>query len=101
MFALLLLVGCASPQRSEQAVVATVGSRSVDSFRFIGPATTMQQVFEAVGREDRDVGSGIYIYDYRLSDGSHIWIGSADGSHILYVKHGVTSLDGSESLYPK
>ena len=46
------------------------------------------------------VGSGLYIYDYQLSDGTHIWIGSADTVHILYVRHG-TSTDDSELLYSK
>jgi len=99
IFALLLLVGCASPQHSEQ-VVASSASRSIDSFRFIGPTTTMQQVFAAVGREDRDLGSGLAIYEYRLEDGSYIWIGTTSMSHIVYVRHGKT-LDDSVVLYPK
>jgi hypothetical protein len=36
---------------------------------------------------DREIGSGIYIYAYCLSDGSDVLIGSTDGSHILYVRH--------------
>jgi hypothetical protein len=75
-------------------------SRSVEMFRFIGPTTTVQQVFAKVGPADRDIGSGIYIYDYRLSDGSHIWIGTADDSNIMYALHGTNSLDDSIPLIP-
>ena len=60
----------------------------------------MQQVFAAVGHEDRDIGSGLYIFEYRLSDGSYVWIGWAAPDHVTYVKHG-TTLHDSELLYPK
>src|SRR5262249_6329067 len=82
----LLFVGCTAPRRSDAPVPAVAKSRSIESFRFIGPTTTMPQVLASVGSPDRDVGSGIYIYEYRLSDGSRIWIGSADNSHIMYVR---------------
>lgn len=79
---------------------AVTGSRTVNSFQFIGPTTTIQDLYAAVGREDRDFGSGLTIYEYRLSDGSYVWIGSTSRSHIIYVRHGKT-LDQSELLYPK
>jgi hypothetical protein len=88
----LLLAGCTSSHRDGTSTVATSAversSRTVDSFHFIGAATTLQDVTARLGAPDRDVGSGIYIYAYRLSDGSDVLIGSADGSHILYVRHG-------------
>jgi hypothetical protein len=59
----------------------------------------MQQVIAKLGKPDRDVGSGIYIFVYQLSDDSCIWIGSADNSRIMYVRHGTKSIDGSEILY--
>jgi len=52
----------------------------------------MQQVNTKLGAPDRDVGSGLYVYLYRLRDGSDVLIGSADGSHILYVRHGTDVL---------
>jgi hypothetical protein len=89
------------PNRSKvNETPSSVGRRSIDSFRFIGPDTTMKQVFAAVGHEDRDIGSGISIYEYRLSDDSFVWIGSTSQSHIIYVRHG-KNLDDSEILYPK
>jgi hypothetical protein len=85
-----MLAGCAHPPRSDAPTtsVSAPSSRTVESFRFIGAATTLQDVTARFGAPDRDVGSGIYIYAYRLTDGSDVLVGSADGSHILYVRHG-------------
>jgi hypothetical protein len=92
----VLLVGCATPRHSDApapiAPTAPQASRSIESFRFIRPETTMQQVTAKVGAPDRDVGSGLYVYAYRLSDGTNVLIGSADGLHILYVRHGTEVL---------
>jgi hypothetical protein len=87
-----MLTGCAHSHRSE-APAPTVAagapsSRTVESFRFIDAATTLHDVTARVGAPDRDIGSGIYIYAYRLADGSDVLVGSADNSHILYVRHG-------------
>jgi hypothetical protein len=85
-----LLAGCTPPPRSDTRVNSTSAPspRTVESFRFIGATTTLQDVAARFGPPDRDVGSGIYIYAYRLTDGSDVLVGSADGSHILYAKHG-------------
>ena len=96
IFIPVLLVGCAQPRRSEaptpNARTTTQASRSIESFRFIGSETTMQQLTAKLGDPDRDIGSGLYVYAYRLSDGSDVLIGSADGSRILYVRHGTKVL---------
>ncbi|MBA4150636.1 MAG: hypothetical protein H0X66_21190 [Verrucomicrobia bacterium] len=96
IFISVLLVGCAVPPRSDApaqiAPTTAQASRSIESFRFIGPETTLQEVTTKLGAPDRDVGSGLYVYAYRLSDGTDVWIGSADGSHILYVRHGTEVL---------
>ena len=88
----LILAGCTSSHQSGTAAAPISGSKSsaqtVESFRFIGPATTVQDVTARLGAPDRDVGSGLYVYAYRLADGSDVLIGSGDGSHILYVRHG-------------
>jgi hypothetical protein len=85
------LLGCTALRHSNlPASIAPIAARSswsIESFRFIGPETTIQQVIRALGMPDREIGSGIYIYAYRLSDGSGVLIGSTDGSRILYVRH--------------
>lgn len=68
---------------------------SLDSFRFIGAQTTMQEVTARLGKPDRDTGSGLHVYMYRLSDGTAVLIGSSDGSAIMYVRH------GGEVLFPR
>ncbi len=92
-----LLAGCtvnrdsnAPPPVVSAATPKTSGS--IDSFRFIGPHTTMQEVTAKLGKPDRDIGSGLYVYAYRLNDGTDVLIGSGDGSGILYVRHGTEVL---------
>lgn len=93
---LLLLAGCTSSYRTTSSTVVTVAaepsSLTVDSFKFIGLTTTLQDVTAKLGPPNRDIGSGIYIYMYYLSDGSIVWIGSVDGSRILYVRYGQDNL---------
>jgi len=52
----------------------------------------MHEVIAKLGKPDRDVGSGLYVYAYRLNDGTDVLIGSSDGSGILYVRHGTEVL---------
>ena len=88
----MLLASCTSSlhflPKTHPVSAARLSARTVDSFRFIGPATRVRDVTAKLGSPDRDVGSGIFIYTYRLTDGSEVVIGSADGSRLLYVKHG-------------
>lgn len=42
-------------------------------------------IIETFGEPDNDVGSGIHIYVYTLSDSTEIWIGYTD--YILYARH--------------
>jgi hypothetical protein len=70
-------------------------SRSIEQFRFTTKGTTMAQVIQSLGEPDRDIGSGIHIFVYGLSDGSEVWIGTPDASEIWYVRH------GTETLYEK
>jgi hypothetical protein len=61
----------------------------------------VQDVIARLGAPDRDVGSGIYILEYRLRDGSHVWIGSPNNSQIIYVRHGAASIGEGEVLYER
>jgi hypothetical protein len=87
----LLLCGCTTPRHpnsSTPALTPAQTSRSVEAFRFIGATTTIQEVATRLGPPDRETGSGIMIYVYRIGDGSEVWIGATSNSHILYVRHG-------------
>ncbi len=87
------------PVSMPAAASSQSASRSVESFRFIGPVTTMQQVIDRVGPPDQDIGSGLEIGEYRLNDGTYVWIGSGAG-RIMYVRHGA-ALSDSKLLYPE
>jgi hypothetical protein len=71
---------------------------TVDDFRKLRADMTLEQVYKQVGQPARDVGSGIYILEYVLSDQSVVFVGSA-GQNILYVRH--ADLQNGEELLPK
>ena len=100
IFLALVLAGCSQPSRptAPRSSATTNGTHSLDEFRFDWPAM-VQDVVAKVGAPDRDIGSGIYILEYRLRDASCVWIGSADNTNILYVRHGTTSIRDGEVLY--
>jgi hypothetical protein len=102
-FAILLsvsLAGCGSrDDAAPRATVATTGNATaapatrqtradltLNDFRKLRPEMTLDQVYAQVGKPVRDVGSGIYILEYVLSDGSTVFVGSG-GQNILYVRH--------------
>jgi len=59
---------------------------SVDDFKkILAESHDLNTIFTQVGGPHDDIGSGIHIFVYDLSDSSQIWIGYAD--HILYVRH--------------
>jgi hypothetical protein len=45
------------------------------------------EMISLFGNPDRDVGSGIYIFEYKLEDGTRILFGFTDLYNILYVLH--------------
>jgi len=47
-----------------------------------------------LGKPDADVGSGLHIYVFGLSDGSKIAVATADGQSVFYVDH------NQKRLYP-
>ncbi len=46
---------------------------------------TFNSIVATFGEPSNDIGSGIHIYVYKLSDSTEIWIGYAD--KILYARH--------------
>jgi hypothetical protein len=91
VFMPLLLIGCGRPHGQDaptNSVAVVSPARTVETFRFIGPTTTVAEVNARLGQPERDAGSGMFIFAYRLTDGSEVLVGSPDGSRILYVRHG-------------
>ena len=85
---LLLAVGCS---KTEPATTS-FAPRSVEAFKQIGASTSFRDVERRFGPPDSDIGSGLFIYVYRLPDGSDVKIGASDPNKILYVRHGTNSL---------
>ncbi len=101
----LLLTGCtdprapsAPPEPRESAPVC--GLRSLASVDLDWKSASLESVFARLGEPDREVGSGIYIYEYHLEDGSSLLIGSADHKSILYVRRVRGTNGDDEILYP-
>jgi len=69
---------------------------TIDPFRKITSKMTMQDVVQICGLPDGDNGSGFYVFEYKLSDGSKVAIGTGDLSRLSYVTHGNEQLIGNQ-----
>jgi hypothetical protein len=63
----------------------TPTARSIEQFRQIKRGMSMAQLKAICGEPDADIGSGLNIYIYNLSDGSSVIIGG--GSTIFYINY--------------
>jgi isopenicillin-N N-acyltransferase like protein len=61
-------------------------ARRLDAFKRIKASMSMEDVVRLCGVPDQDVGSGIYVFIYKLDDGSTVRIGTADLKKLLYVQ---------------
>ena len=111
------LVGCVSAQKQTvvvdqpqqrwgvdqpQQIAAELGvsefpvtTRTIDSFRKITSDMTMKDVVALCGLPDSDIGSGLSVFKYKLTDGSVVLIGTGDRKHLIYVTHGDEQLLGN------
>ena len=48
---------------------------------------SMNEVVQKCGRPDEEVGSGLYVFAYRLSDGSMVAISTSSLTRIDYVNY--------------
>ena len=62
--------------------------RTLDHFKAkLGKTLTPAKAEELFGKPDRDIGSGLMIYEYTLDDGTKILLGFPGPEKILYAKH--------------
>jgi hypothetical protein len=61
--------------------------RSVDAFKAVKKGSTFADVTAWVGEPDKDIGSGIHIFEYKLPDGSRVVVGTPDLKDVKYVRH--------------
>ncbi|MCX6880576.1 MAG: hypothetical protein NTW21_43240 [Verrucomicrobia bacterium] len=48
---------------------------------------TIAKLSDILDTPDMDIGSGIHIFGYRLSDGSGITVGTPDQNKVMYIEH--------------
>ena len=86
MLTFCLTIECLS---TEQALAQRIPptARTIEVFHRIKPQMSMKQVIDICGVPDEDIGSGIHIYVYKLSDGSLVRIGTPDKKRLIYVAH--------------
>ncbi len=71
--------------------------RQKSDFDFLKKGMSYKEIVERVGEADRDVGSGLYVYEYALADGSRIYLSFASITSLLSAN--IKYPDGrSESL---
>jgi arylformamidase len=73
--------------------------RTLDHFKAKLDKTFTPAKAEAVfGKPDRNIGSGLIIYEYALSDGTKMWLGFPGFDKIMYAKH--VKQDGTREDLP-
>ena len=60
--------------------------RNIGNFRTLKKGMSYDEMVAIVGRPDRDIGSGIHIYLYKMPDESEIIVGGFVGDGLMYVK---------------
>ncbi len=68
-------------------ITHTSETRTIKVFRSIKRRMSMKEVIRLCGEPDKDIGSGIHIYIYKLADGSVVRVGTPDDKRIMYVVH--------------
>jgi hypothetical protein len=84
--------------KSHQTVVmpakTPATARSIEPFHKIKVGMSMQQVIAICGLPDADIGSGIYIYVYNLTDGSQVLISAVNKNRISAINHALGKFKG-------
>lgn len=70
-------------------------TKNADCFRFFTPQMSIYMVVQKCGRPDEEVGSGVYIFIYHLSDGSTVGVNTPDLNRIDYLT--ITDASGKRS----
>src|SRR6266536_2756050 len=86
MLTFCLAIECLSTEQARAQRIPPT-ARTIEVFHRIKPQMSMKQVIDICGVPDKDIGSGIHIYVYGLSDGSLVRIGTPDKKRLIYVVH--------------
>ena len=70
-------------------------ARALHRFESLVSTMTLTEVVAQCGLPDDDIGSGIHLFVYELSDGSTVLVGTADMKSLNHLIH--KQADGAES----
>lgn len=77
-----------------------IGSRSLGDFEKVQVGTSYSEIERQFGKPEKDIGSGLHIFVYKLPDQSEVWLGFAGLENLLYAKQRLS--DGTTiDLAPK
>lgn len=86
VFVILVSSLIVSMTRGASALPSRDASIVVPLLKKLDPPPRIAVVEEILGRRDQDVGSGVFILTFRLSDDSLIMVGSTDGKVVSWIK---------------
>jgi hypothetical protein len=71
------------------STASPTSNRQLTDFNFLEYGICYEEIVKMVGKEDRDIGSGLYLLEYTLADGSYIilqffTLESQNSAYILY-----------------
>ena len=62
---------------------------------------TYSKIEKILGNPDMDIGSGIYVYVFRLDDSTSVMVGTSDHKSVFYIHRTGQGVDGEQVIYKK
>jgi hypothetical protein len=59
------------------------------------------KIEQILGKPDMDIGSGIYVYVFRLDDSTSVMVGTSDPKSVFYIHRTGHGVDGEQVIYKK
>jgi hypothetical protein len=57
------------------------------------------EIQKMLGKPDLDIGSGIFVYVFRLDDSSSVTVGTADRKSVFYIERTGHGIDGTQVIF--
>lgn len=84
IFLTIIVISCLNVTCSRDEDVPEDGLSVSDFEKHLKAEMTYPEIINLFGEPDEDIGSGIHIYVYNLTDNTRVWIGYTD--RILYAR---------------
>ena len=77
------------PALTPISTASQITNRKLTDFNFLEKGISYDEIVKRVGKEDKDIGSGLYLLEYSLADGSKIilqffTLESLNSAYIIY-----------------